>query len=117
MPVTCEATVMSIKEHGTSKNPVMKNLRYGVDYDKTDKISNFNRHYAEHSGYFLTTNWLNEIDKTKATVYYDPNTGNPLFKAPIGRTFEEFLAESKAHGWPSFRDAEVNWNFVRCMKV
>jgi peptide methionine sulfoxide reductase MsrB len=31
------------------------------------------------------------------------------------RTMEEFLVESRAHGWPSFRDEEVNWEFVRCL--
>jgi len=44
-----------------------------------------------------------------ATTYYDSNTGKPLFKAPINRTMNEFVNESKSHGWPSFRDAEVNW--------
>jgi len=28
---------------------------------------------------------------------------------------KEFLAESAAHGWPSFRDSEVNWENVRCL--
>lgn len=28
---------------------------------------------------------------------------------------DEFLKESKAHGWPSFRDPEVNWDYVRCL--
>jgi hypothetical protein len=31
-------------------------------------------------------------------------TGKALFIAPRGRTFDEFLKESKVHGWPSFRD-------------
>ena len=53
----------------------------------------------------MTTNWLKEVDKSgKATTYYDSNTGNPLFMAPNERSFEEFLKESKHHGWPSFRD-------------
>ena len=25
-------------------------------------------------------------------------------------------AESRDHGWPSFRDSEVNWEHVRCLK-
>ena len=48
-------------------------------------------------------------------TFYDSNTGKPLFYAPRGRTFDEFVAESKAHGWPSFRDEEVNWDLVRCL--
>ena len=33
----------------------------------------------------------------------------------MGRSFDEFLKESRAHGWPSFRDDEVNWEFVRVL--
>ena len=40
-------------------------------------------------------------------TFYDSVTGKPLFKAPIGRSMEDFVAESKVHGWPSFRDQEV----------
>lgn len=35
--------------------------------------------------------------------------------APRGRSVEEFLEESRAHGWPSFRDEEVVWENVRCL--
>lgn len=42
---------MSKKAHGTSENPVQKNLRYGCDPDLADKICNYNRHFAEFSGY------------------------------------------------------------------
>jgi len=35
--------------------------------------------------------------------FYDSNTGRLLFTAPKGRSLEEFLVESRAHGWPSFR--------------
>jgi peptide methionine sulfoxide reductase MsrB len=44
------------------------------------------------------------------------HTGRPLFIAPRGRTFAEFEAESRSHGWPSFRDAEVVWDDVRCLQ-
>ena len=43
-------------------------------------------------------------------------TGKPLFVAPKGRTWKEFVDESKAHGWPSFRDEEVVWENVRTLK-
>merc|ERR1712110_43944 len=67
-------------------------------------------------GYFLSkTNWQNTVNKNEVTVYYDSVTGKPLFRAPVGRTFEQFFAESKAHGWPSFRDEEVVWQNVRCL--
>ncbi len=29
---------------------------------------------------------------------------------------DDFLIESKAHGWPSFRDAETNWENVRVLR-
>jgi peptide methionine sulfoxide reductase MsrB len=28
---------------------------------------------------------------------------------------DDFLIESKAHGWPSFRDQETNWQNVRVL--
>ena len=46
---------------------------------------------------------------------YDSNTGNELFTAPRGRSFEQFVKESRVHGWPSFRDDEVNWDYVRVL--
>ena len=45
-------------------------------------------------------------------TYYDSITGKALFKAPMGRTMEVFIEESKRHGWPSFRDDEVVWDNV-----
>jgi peptide methionine sulfoxide reductase MsrB len=48
--------------------------------------------------------------------FYDSNTGKLLFTAPINRSWNEFLTESKYHGWPSFRDQEVNWDNVRVLK-
>lgn len=42
----------------------------------------------------------------------DPTSGRPLFRAPVGRSYAEFIAESSDHGWPSFRDAEVVWDNV-----
>ena len=40
-----------------------------------------------------------------------------MFKAPIGRSNEEFIKEAKSHGWPSFRDEEVIWDRVRCFMM
>jgi peptide methionine sulfoxide reductase MsrB len=39
-----------------------------------------------------------------------------LYEAPKGRSWHDFLSESKSHGWPSFRDPEVIWDDARCMK-
>merc|ERR1712039_177340 len=115
LPVMGEESIMAPKRHGTSENPVGKIL-YGCDRKVADKICNFNRHYAEYRGYFEQTDWLKTVPKDKPTTYYDSNTGNPLFHAPMGRTFQEFVQESKNHGWPSFRDEEVNWKYVRVLK-
>lgn len=48
-------------------------------------------------------------------MFYDSNTGKPLFVAPKGRDLNAFLKESQSHGWPSFRDEEVVWENVRCL--
>jgi hypothetical protein len=60
-----------------------------------------------------TTKFLSDAKKGEETTFYDSVTGKPLFVAPKGRTFDEFVVESKAHGWPSFRDQEVVWDNVR----
>jgi hypothetical protein len=90
--------------------PVQENLRWNCDRKKADEIANFNRHYAEHSGYYGKTNFKKEARAAKGPIeFYDSNTGKLLYTAPVGRTMDEFIVESDAHGWPSFRDAEVRW--------
>jgi len=115
-PVYGSRSIMAKKRHGTSDTPVMKNLRWGCDYKLADQICNYNRHFAENAGYFRKTSWLKDVDETEETTYYDSVTGKPLFIAPRGRTFPEFVKESKVHGWPSFRDEEVVWENVRCLR-
>lgn len=100
---------------GTSDSAVQSSLRYNVDNSLADKITNYNRHFAEFSGYFRSTSWLKDVNKDEVTTYFDSVTGVPLFKAPIGRSFDEFVAESNVHGWPSFRDEEVVWENVRSL--
>ena len=56
------------------------------------------------SGYFEKTKFIEDVRASPNEInFYDSNTGNLLFTAPKGRTMEEFLKESRAHGWPSFR--------------
>ena len=43
LPIMGSEEIMSAKAHGTSANPVMSNLRFGVDPKLTDRICNFNR--------------------------------------------------------------------------
>jgi hypothetical protein len=69
-PVYGSREIMKKKKHGTSDKPVMKNLKFGCDYELADKICNFNRHFAENAGYFKKTRWLSEVDGEE-TTYYD----------------------------------------------
>ncbi|KAL7576660.1 hypothetical protein ACA910_005590 [Epithemia clementina (nom. ined.)] len=116
VPVMGTESIMAPKAHGTSEVPVQENLRWSCDRNTADRICNFNRHYAEHSGYFEKTTFIEDVRTAPDQVeFYDSNTGKLLFTAPKGRTLEEFLKESRAHGWPSFRDEEVNWEYVRCL--
>ena len=82
---------------------MIKNLRWNCNNETADSVCNFNRHYAEHSGYFTETTFLSEENGEKEITFYDSVTGKPLYIAPRGRTWKEFVIESQAHGWPSFR--------------
>lgn len=103
-----DESIMSPKAHGTSAKPVQEDLLYGVSNKLADKITNFNRHFAEMGGYFRSTNFEDVVLQAKGPItFYDSVTGKPLFVAPIGRSAEDFIRESEIHGWPSFRDDEV----------
>merc|ERR1711976_331687 len=56
------------------------------DRSTADSICNFNRHYAEHSGYFLSTQFLNEAKAAEKRgdqmKFYDSNTGALFFWHP-----------------------------------
>lgn len=56
-------------------------------------------HYAEFSGYFEgKTKFLQEAkNSTRPIEFYDSNSGKLLFTAPIGRTMDDFLIESKGN--------------------
>jgi len=109
---------MSQKGHGTSEKPVQKALKWNCDNETADRICNFNRHYAEYGGYWETTDFLKSIKDEEGPIkFYDSVTGTHLFTAPVGRSWENFIKESRVHGWPSFRDQEVNWEGgVLCLK-
>lgn len=75
----------------------------------------------ENSGYFQGTSFEDDIRQLVASsggpvTFYDSVTGKPLFKAPVHRSVDDFIAESEVHGWPSFRDDEVVWDNVRVLK-
>jgi peptide methionine sulfoxide reductase MsrB len=112
-----EEGIMSRKSHGTSEAPVQSNLAYKVDRKLADQICNYNRHFAEPAGYFKSTNWEDVVLNSNTPVtFYDSVTGKPLFVAPMGRSAQELVQESRVHGWPSFRDTEVVWDNVRVLK-
>jgi len=115
LPIVGDESIMAPKAHGTSETPVQQDLLWGCDNETADRICNFNRHYAEYAGYWTSTNFLKEVDRENPTDYFDSVTGKKLFTAPIGRSMDAFLQESASHGWPSFRDEEVNWDYVRCL--
>jgi peptide methionine sulfoxide reductase MsrB len=116
-----DESIMKQKKHGTSNTPVQDNLRWNVNRAIADRICNFNRHYAEASGYWTrSSTFLSDISEKvryneEDVTFYDSNTGKPLFIAPKGRSFQDFVTESSKHGWPSFRDDEVVWENVRCL--
>lgn len=138
LPIIGPNSIMSRKQHGTSDTPVQKNLRWSVDRNLSNRICNHNRHGAEHFGYFQKTKFPKHFQnrvkvvkergtETQPYTFYDSNTGKPLFFVsllPSGtagltkgrRSHHEFWQESVSHGWPSFRDYEVNWENVRCLK-
>lgn len=60
-PVLGDDALMSPKNHGTCTVPVMKELKWNVNHGEADKICCFNRHYAEYSGYWLSTSFLKEV--------------------------------------------------------
>jgi peptide methionine sulfoxide reductase MsrB len=125
LPILGDRSIMRRKAYGTSSVPIQTDLRWKVDPTLANRIANFNRHGAERSGYHDSRSvsfWRSArkqffADGAKQPlVFYDSNTGKPLFRAPVGRSWESFEKESRSHGWPSFRDAEVVWENVRCLR-
>lgn len=95
-------SIMSPKAHGTTETPVQKNLRFSVNNQLADRICSFNRHFAEPATSWERTtfekDFLAEASEEKPMTFYDSVTGKPLFQAPIGRSPQAFLAESRVHG-------------------
>jgi hypothetical protein len=114
-PIMASDGLMAQKAHGTTEAAVQSKLRWNCDVKLADRICSFNRRWAEQAGYWQSTSFLSEADRTQPITFYDSVTGKPLFVAPQGRSFKEFEDESLIHGWPSFRDQEVVWENVRCL--
>jgi len=94
----------------------MQPLRWSADWKTADRICCFNRHYAEYAGYWQSTTFGKEQSAASGEItFYDSITGKPLFIAPRGRSFDDFVHESTSHGWPSFRDEELVAENVRVL--
>ena len=111
---------MRPKAHGTTATPARRSLRWGCDWETADHICCYNRHYAEPSGYYHSEQRRAFVEEMRHAdespiVFHDSVSGLPLFVAPMGRSSSDFLRESHAHGWPSFRSEEVCWESVRCL--
>ncbi|CBY21136.1 unnamed protein product [Oikopleura dioica] len=116
-PLYGPESIMARKAHGTCPKGVQLNLRWGCDQTLGDRITCYNRHFAENFGYWLDTDFYDyAIKQSEPITFYDSVTGKPLFNGPVGRTMSGFLKESQDHGWPSFRDEEVVWENVRCLE-
>lgn len=66
---------------------------------QADRISCFNRHWAERAGYWETTSFFaeegREVKKKQGTtIFYDSVTSEPLFQAPVGRYLSVFASLS-----------------------
>jgi hypothetical protein len=103
-PIYGKEDIMSPKSHGTSDAPVQSELLFEVSNNLADRITNYNRRFAEQAGYFGSTSMEDTIrkhvEKTggQPLAFYDSVTGKPLFVAPVGRSVDQFLEESKIHG-------------------
>ena len=93
--------------------PVTTDLKWGLandNWDMAEHICCHNTRFAEPSGFFQREGLFGKLrqEKTGRTItFYDSVCGLPLFEAPIGRSMSDFEQESVAHGWPSFRPAEL----------
>jgi len=80
-----------------------------LNYELADRICCNNHRGAEPSGYHTwpEVDFYSKLDPNIEHVFYDSVCGIPLFVAPRGRSFQDFVDESVHHGWPSFRPAEI----------
>lgn len=63
--------------------------------------------------------WLEDVETMRPgeqMVFYDSVTAKPVFVAPQGRTWHEFMEETKKNGKPSFRREEAVQENVRVLK-
>jgi hypothetical protein len=59
------------------------------------------------SSSFFSSRIFRQTNSAGITIFYDSVCGRPIFQAPIGRTYDEWVMETTTHGWPSFRRDEL----------
>ena len=104
----CSATPSKVSSPLRWAEPSTANDRAAT----ADRICCRNHDYAEWSGSWTASSFPKRLAAGETITFYDVASHLPLYRAPIGRTFDEFFEESGAHGWPSFRDQEVIWENV-----
>lgn len=62
---------------------------------------------AEPRALYASSDLFEHANATGLTTFYDSACGAPLFVAPQDRSFADWYSETRAHGWPSFRPAEL----------
>lgn len=103
-------SLLDKKAHGTCIAGVQQPLRWDVPSDLADDLCCFSRNANETFGFweqFLPAFERTPAGKLVRITFYDSVTGKPVFRAPVGRSWQDFLSESKACGRLSFRDSEV----------
>ena len=80
-------------------------LRWNVDAALAARLTAANTSDAEPYDYWSSrTSFLAELAlDARDTTFYDSRSGAPIFRVAAADR-EAFLAESREHGWPSFRD-------------
>lgn len=125
-PVQGSEELMAPKANGTCDRAVQRQLRWGCDHATADRICCFNRQFAERRGYWESTRLKSmpssvepSCSPTEASTlitFFDSVHGLPCYQiGGAGRSWDEFERESRSHGWPSFRDDEVDWQHVRIL--
>ena len=110
---TCKTAVQAPLKYGISGRGDAQGVPVAVDANETlaEAVCCDSRvlMYAEPQFLFAAPDIMlfSKMDAKGVTTFYDSACGVPVFKAPVGRTLAEFEADTKEHGWPSFRTGEV----------
>jgi peptide methionine sulfoxide reductase MsrB len=115
------------RSHGTCDRGVdVDNLRFhGARYRSIDincitclNHKNWEGNLAEEQGSW--EEFLMQRTPAPVTEFYDSIYSKPVFtlqRTEGARSYAEFWLESHEHGWPSFRDDEVEWDNVRVIEA